>query len=352
MSSPADDLLRHVLQRTEQTSAVSINHPDEETLALFAAGGLSKSEHETLVNHLAQCPACRIVVANLLIDSPVEEIVETHEAVATTAPAALTHTGSIGESSLRRRMYAIATVAAMVLIAVGLWLRNAPPGVDPQMQAQVYDRASSLLAQGDFERAESVLAESQANGNWSERLLNLKIQAIRRIPSTVALATMGRLTQFGVGIDGSFARGGEPQIGLKEAGELMQSADQPSTELLLNRGHWALAAGETAQALADFEAVTKQQPGDKWGWLGLGLAQFLNHDHVAAEASFRMVINLDATNLAAKINLALTLQELDRRDEARVIWQALSQETLSDVDRKLVTEALLLFDESHGDNLP
>ncbi|MFN0196591.1 MAG: zf-HC2 domain-containing protein [Planctomycetaceae bacterium] len=346
MSSPADDLLRHVLQRTEQTSAVSMNHPDEETLALFAAGGLTKSEHESLVNHLAQCPDCRIVVANLLIDS--QEISSPRAHTANT----LTHAGLIKENSPRRRMYAIATVAATLLIAVGLWLRNGPPGSDPQMQAQVYDRASALLAQGDFERAESVLAESQAKGTWSERLLNLKIQAIRRIPSTVALATMGRLTQFGIGIDGSFARGGGSQTGLKEAGELLQSADQPSIELLLNRGHWALAAGETAQALTDFEAVTKQQPDDKWGWQGLGLSQFLNHEHAAAEASFRMVINLDATNLSAKINLALTLQELDRRDEARVIWQALSQETLSDADRKLVTEALSLLEESNGETDP
>lgn len=323
--TPEEKLLRSILIRSESSQEVTASdHPSDETLALFLEGALGENERESLLAHFAICSDCR-EIAGLGIQEASESLI---------APAARQQT-----HPLQKRWGRVMAMAAGLLLAVAFWLqRGAWNGSGSEQQ--IVAEASRLLEEGKFSEMESLVESPGIRRELSQQLLNLKLQALRKIPSVISLATMGRLTQFGVGVDGTVARGAETQVGLREAGELLTSVSQPSTELLLNRGHWALSSGRLKDALRDFQSVVQQDDQNDLGWLGLGLAHYLADDFVEAERDFRRVLELRPDDISARMNLALTLQELDKPVDAVSIWRELQKLPLEPADRTLVEQAL------------
>ena len=94
--------------------------------------------------------------------------------------------------------------------------------------------------------------------------------------------------------------------------------------VLLRPGEWPAQPHRERllQALADFEdsapaesagqawrAATDHWPDEPLAWLGLGNAAHRLQDWNAAQAAYRRALELDPEHLAARLNLALTLQE-------------------------------------------
>ena len=75
--------------------------------------------------------------------------------------------------------------------------------------------------------------------------------------------------------------------------------------------------------------------------LGLGIALFLQDKFETAEPAFQDVLRREPTHVPARINRALTLEELDRLKEACDEWRRLSSgSSLTDKQRRLVQRAL------------
>jgi tetratricopeptide (TPR) repeat protein len=297
-------------------------HPDEETLVLFAEGALPGAERPGVIGHLADCSACRRVVAHLVSWSD--------EAVP--APAV-----EPSRKASRRRWwtYCIAlTAAASVLCVVGV--RWWPTGPFALTEETAYAAACRYLEGGQFDRADEVIQRAAARGITSDRLCSLDAQAARKMPGPLALACAGRLSDFGYDIGGVVAR--DPahlphRVGLREAELRLAQAGIQDLEAVLNRGHLQLTLNRPQEAAAEFERAATLAPEHPLVWLGLGLAAFLNDDFVGAERAFRRVLDKQPRHVAARINLAMTLEELDKKRESLAVWQGLLQDELSAADR-------------------
>ena len=301
-------------------------HPDEETISLFAQGLLSGAERAELIQHLADCVECRKLASTAL---SVARII-TGE-IRTGSPS--------WWNTTTKRVVPFALAATVLVMASLLALVRMPGQGRALSEPQAYAQASNLLQSGQFDRARDVVSQATAQGIQSARLLNLESQAIRRMPAPVALAMAGRLSDLGYDIGGFAARGpGEPATRehAREAYEILARAGSEETTVLLNRGHALLALDRPDEALKIFRGVAARAPGESLAWLGQGLAYYAQDQFVAAEAAFRACLRLAPGNVAAKINLAMTLEEQGKRQQALDVWKSLLALPLSDNDHRQI----------------
>lgn len=331
-SRPLDErLLARILQAgSPRTGPLPVSeHVDEESLALFAEGGLTSHEREELLRHFDVCPDCRHTAALLLTDSP---------PVVQMQPMATHQRG--------RSIRVAWSVAAALLVAVTIFVLRPPKGADGVAARQTYDSAARLLATSDFDQVETVLATAKRRGAWSPALSSLEAQVIRRMPSPLALALAGRLTDFGYDVGGVVPRNlpDDPEGRLKSAQSVLADAGSDDVRVLLNRGHVLLSLREADKARREFEAAVKLGP-NALAWLGLGLANFMLEDFAAAEQAFRQCLQIDGRQIAAKFNLALTLEEAGQPELALEVWKSLQSDELSAEDRAKVEQAIRLLEE-------
>ena len=328
--TPEDRLLDGLLRRAETASSrmPDAEHLDDETLALFVEGLLPTGERPAVIEHLADCVTCRQLVATLWSS-------EAREGESPAEPQA----APSRERVLSRRALKLAVaVAAMLLVAVGVWWR----GTQSNMLAEqrTYQQSQQLLAASDFEQARRVMAQARQQGIRSDRLLNLNSQAVRQLPGSLALETAGTLTDFGYDFDGTLSRGSSPSTGLREAAALLAEAKTEPLELLLNRGHLRLSQNDFEAANSDFQRATQTAPDQPLSWLGLGLAEFARQNFEAAESAFRQCLSLAPEHVPARVNRAMTLEELDRFDEARTEWQLVLSKSPPEAVRRRIEQHL------------
>ncbi len=129
---------------------------------------------------------------------------------------------------------------------------------------------------------------------------------------------------------------------VRAAQEALRDAGSEDVEVLLNRGYAALRLGSTEAALPEFQAALATAPENHWAWIGQGLARFFLDDYVSAEQSFQRAADLDARSTAAWMNLAMTLEEQGKNQQAKLIWKRLIEDPglLSIEDRHRVEQAL------------
>lgn len=78
-----------------------------------------------------------------------------------------------------------------------------------------------------------------------------------------------------------------------------------STAQLLSAGLAAQAAGRTQTAIDDYQAVLKQEPGNKYALYNLGLIDQQQSKTAAAEAEYRAALVSDPNYVPALFNLAI-----------------------------------------------
>jgi Flp pilus assembly protein TadD len=209
----------------------------------------------------------------------------------------------------------------------------------PDSEQVAYALARQRLMDGDFEGVRGVLATASDEVRGSARLRNLEAQAVRQVRAEITLASAGRLSDFGYDLGGVTARSAsspESSAQLQEAERILAAAGDPSVEVSLNRGEILLRRGEYSRASAVFDDVIAAGAGEPLAWLGKGLAAFFQDDFVAAEQAFRRCRELDPSNVAAAINLAMTLEEQNEVAAARQLWMDVLKLELSPSDRSRI----------------
>ncbi|MBU6172288.1 MAG: tetratricopeptide repeat protein [Planctomycetes bacterium] len=332
-----DQLLANLLRRVDSAtqSGIEFEHLDHEILALFATGALDGNERAQVIQHLADCSECRRSTSLLMT---IEESETSRKESAAKASVA------IPKSNWQEmQRWGVWATAAVVLISIGslLYWPNGGPQV---AESKAYKRALAMLERSEFDRVQQTVTDAEKQGWISGRLKNLQAEAIRKIPARVALAHAGRLSDFGYDIGGVVARDltslPDDQPVLAQAEEILNAADRSDLEVILNRGHALLSLDRTQEARDNFQRAVEMAPRDPLAWLGLGLACFIADDFLGAESAFRQSVSLDPASIPAHVNLAMTLEEIGKRSEALVAWQALLKLPLDTKERKKIEFAL------------
>jgi tetratricopeptide (TPR) repeat protein len=312
-----DRLVIRLLNQIESAVAAEApaleHHPDDEMLALFAQGELHGHDRDELVRHLSECAACRQTAAAVMTWTGGES----SEFARRTKPIKLW-------ASRRRMAWAGVAAAASLLLAFATLFRlgsGRPPVA--ATEAEAYAQAADLLREGRFDTARTVVVDAARRGMESNRLRTIEAQALRQIPATLALAYAGCLTNFGFEIGGATARSAT-SAGSADKAEaalgILARSDPADDTAALNRGHALLSLGRPREALAEFQRVARRAPENAPARLGEGLASYALADYPAAELAFRSSLQLDANQTSARINLAMTLSEQGKIDQAVSAW--------------------------------
>jgi tetratricopeptide (TPR) repeat protein len=310
-----DRLVARLLARLEHDDEASSSspHPDEETLASFAMGELRGPERDELIRHLSECRACRQTASAVMSWPEIAGAISSDQAKPTTAWGFRRSMAWVGLAAVASVLLALGTL-------MGLDVRGRP-GV--ATEADAFAQADDLLRRGRFDEARAAVAEAAHRGIKSDRLRSIEADAIRRIPGGLALAEVGRLTDFGFEIGGVTARSTVSGLSVGQAEDALKalgSSDPADDTTALNRGHALLSLQRPREALTEFQRVAGRTPGSAPARLGEGLAAFALADYPAAENAFRACLQLDPGQSAARINLAMTLAEEGKIDEALNTW--------------------------------
>jgi len=351
------------------------DHPvdDDELLARFSAGMLTDDEQQALIAHLADCSACRdewsqrVDAGAISLPAPPE-----------TAPSLAPRTIKIGQR------YVIAAVAACMLIAAiaGYWagLTQSPLAqLENQVRLEQYDAAVETAGQirwddlsdvdreqayilvesaayqaslqhlgaGRFDRVQTIVQQTDRLGLQSAQLQNLKLQAMRKIPAEYALAFAFEDSQLDYGylIDGA----PNPRKSLPTLSEETDQLENAYAELVdrypdaaplrINFGQFLLRQGDVEFAGEQFYAALQADPISAEALLGLGMADYALEDFLSAKVQFEDVLEAEPGHLAARVNLAMTLQQLNDRPAAlqqwRLVRNAVRGENRDQVDEQI-----------------
>ncbi len=344
MTQPRDleaEVLKRLLSAADADGPPDdLAHPDDETLALLAEGALSGAERAAAVEHLAVCSDCRRVTSLLLthVEEPGEKVTLLRPVAWITPP-----------------IMAWATAAILLVAGVGLFFNQrstGQPGGNPSSQVATggavssdqKDTTQSREATPDKRLAETApqqtpqspvpgrppadaLADAGSPGKTAGRLANI-----------IALASAGRLSDYGYGFDGDSIRSRDwPPSQVKSLDALPEGRDLTSQ---LNRGQLLLKFGHAQKAAEAFHDATQHFPNSALAWLGLGLAHYVDNEHDAAAKDFRKALELDPKNQVARINLAVTLESQRDRQGALQLWKSLLQEDLTAADRDRIQQRI------------
>lgn len=345
-----DSLLGRLLQLAEPAEPMDMPHLSPETLSEFTTGTLSGEQLDAAFLHLDRCSQCRSEASALVKLSSKEGEPQEDHSLAGVAKQSDRAAGNTQVERLAAHVrepassWAIPSwaTAAVVLIATGalVWWVGATrqsPG------DRAYTQALAQLQRREFAAVDHTIDAARAAGVQSARLQSLAAESVRRIPGPVALAYRGKLTDFGFDSGGVVARDAldAPQrTAAAKAVEMLKDAGDQEVDLLLNRGHALLSIDQPQDAQREFQQAIKLAPENSLGWLGLGLAEFLRENYTAAEAAFKESARLAPQDVSPKINLALTLEELDRRQEALAMWREALASAASAADRQTIERAI------------
>lgn len=329
--STHEQLLKNLLEQVDRSSesesekraSTAEDHPSDETLSMFCDGLLTEPEQTKVIDHLAECVPCRKLVSQVLIAGEVDEV-----------------SARPGEGSLRRWRSILLAVAAIIIVGMTVQLL-VPTGNSQLAESDFYQKAMKLLYGADFAGVHDLLADARQKGVESGRLTSLEIQATRGIPDPIALSSDGRLSEFGYGIGGVVAMGAvDDGIDLKSADQRLQQAGGESVEVLLNRGHVLLTMGDSEQARDVFDQAISRASNNAHAWLGRGIARYMQNDFSGAAEDFRETLQRNPELVSARINLAMTLEELDELNAAIEQWEGLLNEPLPATEKEQIQRNL------------
>jgi hypothetical protein len=333
------EVLKRLLTAVDADSLpAESTHLDDETLALFAEGVLASAERDAAVEHLAVCADCRRVSSLLLshLDEPDVKVTLTRPGAWISPP-----------------MMAWATAAMLLVAAVGVYFSRRSPSRSGEGPASQVASGGSIPttrkdgAQPPEKTRDERLATTAPKQPASRPPNRPPIETLTdggspgkadNLANAIALASAGRLTDYGYGLEGGGFRTREwSPAQVKSLESLPEGQDLTS---LLNRGQLFLKFNHAKRATESFADATERFPQSSLAWLGLGLAHYVDNDLAAAAKDFRMALELDPKGQAARFNLAMTLETQHDRDGALQVWKALLQEQLMAADRENVRQRI------------
>ena len=374
----ARSLLDYALNSPTGESGTMSGHvsDDEDLLLDWVAGDLSVEQHQSIVDHIADCPSCRreiaaMVQAGALVLPDADEVEGEEPPALDDAPSAVVSSPVTVRS--RGPAYVVAAAAAAILVAfvwgsyggrghIGTTLAMVERDLEAGRSSDAYKRVTDLLQDGDrlseedrdkvsrlqeesgyrtardrlgkgdfagVSRIEGAVAEHAGS---SARLLNLRIQAERGETTEHSLAGKTSLTR-----DYGYERNGErvvkdlvfPQITptIKRLGDALAEAvsNHPdSLDLRLNYGQFLLEQNNFQGAVTQFVEAVRIDPGSGLAETGLGLALFRQGKPEATQQAlghFRKAVELEPDSVTARQNLAVCLMRLGEEKEAEALFR-------------------------------
>jgi tetratricopeptide (TPR) repeat protein len=336
---------------------------DDELLAAWSAGLLAPPAHQTLVEHLSRCAACREEVVELLNQG----VLEFAEPRARPHRRALTWWLPAG------------LAAALLLVAIGVWFLlptgdpvlvraaedldagraeaawqqldawlDAPHAeADRQRARRLLEQAGYALARADlsgkrFQAVRDRVARLAERGVVSGRLRNLALQAEHAAPVEVALAGKGALLAYGYEPDGNTPGKALPVPDDRLERQWQQALEEFPGEplLLVNYGQFLFAQERFDEARERFAAALAADERLPAALLGLGLVAYQGQDYQAALDRFESLLRLTPDSVEGHVNVAMCLERLGRGPEARPHWQQAADATDNAVWRRKIRRHL------------
>jgi anti-sigma factor RsiW len=255
---------------------------DDATVAAFVDGTLDASARARVIGHLAACPDCSELVAEVARTDA--ELASSSSAV----PADRSGSETVRPATvLRMRRRGLAVVGGLVALAasITLLLVNRNADIDPLVDILGDARPTLARPTGGF-RPGPVSSPTRAGSDAAD--LRLTAEAARRV---------------------------------ERAGQTSDADDLRAAGVAL------LLARDTAGALESLDSATRQADTDAHAWSDLGAAlmtRFIERgDRVDADralTSMEKALSLDESIPEAWFNKALLLERLNRRDDALVAW--------------------------------
>ena len=366
-------LIRLILDRTEPETPAD-GHLDDNALALLMMGAASREERTQAFAHMVVCPDCRRLASGALVIAEGSGV-DTKKVLAfsprvllwvAAAAACLLLTVTltlrrIGNDSLAQAeidLRAGRPAQALAAMRPAL-IRKTQPANRAESVARDAYRAlmTAALGRSDFRLVESLAKEAEALGIRSSTLASLRSQAVRAIPTELALASIDRIDQFGVPLIGMFGKalpgGPAPTPAVRPADtRALEILDQALTmgpadrSAVLNRAH-ALLTRDPAEASRAFGRWLHDHPGDRDAVLGKALADYLNHDFPGSERAFGELVRLEPENPDLRLNHALALEAIGQPNPAASEWRAALDRVTDETLRSRIRLRLKGLGERH-----
>jgi len=265
---------------------------DPDLLERWENGLLTVEEHDAVLQHLAACHEC----SQFIGDMTQAGVMRLNGVVDAGSPSTTQNDSdafvSLGRPAInteRTRWYAFVAAACAVAAIIGLFAsQSRPEAMDVRLADAKFGQLLHYLSQQDF--AAIVVPGLAKSGDHSAIKPDAKRdQEIQRLTA---------LTQ--------------------------QSPE--NSEYRLNLGQLLLEAGRFDEAESQFLTEAQRQPESMTARLGIGLVQFRRGQIEAAERTFAEISGNGPVSVSARVNQVLCLLALQRKSEAREVWNQVPPE--------------------------
>jgi tetratricopeptide (TPR) repeat protein len=308
-------LLRSIDLETAQTDEDHVAD-DESLLEKWSAGLLTGDEHEMILSHLAACHECSQFFHDMTRAGVFQSSGFAHESEKIISEASVVREplliqqdqklqyGQRPSLETRGKSWIVVATAACALLAVAGYMATNSTG------------GRLLLAQGDFGRLTHYLNEAE-----------------------FAMVAAGSFAKAG-GIPGPVRTDASRDQELNRLKKRI--AENPSDMTpRLNYGQLLLEAGRPHESIQEFQVAAERAPENHFALLGLGLAQFRAKQIADAEVTFARIPEGSRLAVTARLNQILCLIALDRKDQARLMWQQVPKESQTEQIRRVLEAGTL-----------
>jgi tetratricopeptide (TPR) repeat protein len=309
-----DDILRNLLYRTDIADPGAGSDEADELFALLIEGKLNHDDREHLLRCLDKNPEARQMVGQYL-----------ERASELPSPGAVPSSPCVAEPSGLWQRLAVGWKRWGEL-SLGMPRSKLHDSTTrPPQPGQPTSRASAWSMPYYWQTAIAVAAlllVATVSIVWFAR---------KSFMDGPVLAMRGSLNLMHLGYTADPELGGEMGDNSQQTLDLqrfLESVPEDEAGNQLQEAYGLLFRNLAPEARAVFEQVLLTHPDSYYGLLGQGMAFYMEHQYESAEAAFRSAAQEHPDLAGAKINLAMTLAQLGRDDEALNKWRAVAAEGL------------------------
>ncbi|MEO0531791.1 MAG: tetratricopeptide repeat protein [Planctomycetota bacterium] len=312
-----DRLLANLLEKGQADTPEIDTESTEDLFELYIEGRLPEADREEFFRYLDANPAAREAASLYMmsLESEAEAVEAEKRATPSTIAASRWNTTTI-------RTMTFAAMAACLLLAFGIALR---PTAGPQL---ALSKAAELLQNGEFEAAEAILDQLDADSTEAQVLV---ARAAAHEPAGLDEAGPWSLLSYGYELGDAVAMDGAPpeeqQQRLRKASEAVEAIDSTEADAELARAWIALKTNRADAAIESLDRVLAADDANAAAHLARGVASFMLGDFADAEARFRRHLELSPGSFAGQLNLGKALAEQGKYAEATEVFQAIDPAT-------------------------
>lgn len=326
-----DRLLANLLQKGQDEGQGLDSEAAEDLFELYVEGRLPEADREEFLRYLDANPEAREAASLYMMHLESEAAaVEPEERV---TPASVA--GGTWSASMMRTL-TFAAMAACLLLALGVAIR---PAGSPQV---AMSRAADLLQNGEFEAAEAILDQLDADSTEAQVLV---ARAAVRESGDLSEAGPWSLLSYGYELGDAVAMDGAPpeeqQQRLLKASGAVEAIDSAEADADLARAWMALKTNRADEAIVALDRILDADTDYAAAHLARGVASYMLGDFADAETRFRRHLEMTPESFAGQLNLGKCLAEQGNYAGAIEVFSTIvPQDAPSDGVRKQLADEI------------